>query len=71
MSFPERLTALQKNRRLEKKEIFEAVGLSKTAYYHYEKGNREPPISVLAALADFFDVSADYLLGRSDNPARL
>jgi transcriptional regulator with XRE-family HTH domain len=68
MNFAERLTHLQKERKLNKKEIFEAVGLSRTAYYRYETGGREPSISILTALADFFNVSTDYLIGRTDNP---
>lgn len=68
MSFPERLVALQKKSRLEKKDVFKAIGLSRTTYYYYETGEREPSISVLTALADFFNVSTDYLLGRTDNP---
>lgn len=71
MNFAERLTHLQKERKLNKKEIFETIGLSRTAYYRYETGEREPSISILTALADFFNVSTDYLLGRTDNPARL
>ncbi|MBQ3433756.1 MAG: helix-turn-helix transcriptional regulator [Selenomonadaceae bacterium] len=71
MSFPERLSTLQKERGLEKQDIYKALGLSQTTYWRYELGKREPTISVLAALADFFNVSVDYLIGRSNNPARL
>ena len=46
-----------------------AVGLSRVAYYRYEKGERDPAAPLLIALADYFDVSLDYLVGRSDNPA--
>lgn len=71
MSFPERLLSLQKERGLEKQDIYKALGLSQTTYWRYELGKREPTISVLARLADFFNVSVDYLIGRSNNPARL
>ena len=37
------------------------------AYNHYEWGDREPSLDVLKKLCDFFDVSADYLIGRSDD----
>ena len=42
--------------------------LSLRAYQYYERGQREPTASVLIALADYFDVSIDYLVGRTDNP---
>ena len=35
-----------------------------------EKGKRSPSFEVLCALADYFDVSLDYLVGRSDDPGR-
>ena len=45
-------------------EVADAVGCSVSAYSRYESGAREPSLDMLAALADYFDVSADYLLGR-------
>lgn len=71
MRFSDRLTNLQKERNLDKKDVFQSIGLSRTAYYRYENGEREPTASTLIALADYFNVSLDYLVGRSDNPARL
>ena len=68
MSFPERLNALQKERSIYKKDVCKAVGLSKTSYYRYETGEREPTSSILTALANYFNVSIDYLVGRTDNP---
>ena len=67
-SIAERLVQLQKERNITKKEIAEAVGLSLMGYYRYERGTREPTASTIIALADFFNVSADYLLGRTDEP---
>lgn len=64
----ERLISLQNERHALKKDIAAAVGVSVMGYYRYEKGEREPSLSILIALADFFDVSLDYLAGRSDNP---
>ncbi|MFR5833734.1 MAG: helix-turn-helix domain-containing protein [Acutalibacteraceae bacterium] len=40
--------------------------LSKMAVSHWEKGNSEPSIAQLKILADFFDVSVDYLIGREN-----
>jgi transcriptional regulator with XRE-family HTH domain len=44
--------------------IAELLGVSERAYQHYEAGTREPNIASLVALADYFDVSIDYLVGR-------
>ena len=68
MTFPERLISLQKEKNVTKIELQQAIGISRTAYYCYEQGEREPTVGVLLALADYFDVSVDYLLGRTDNP---
>lgn len=70
MSFAERLNDLQYQRGFERRDVFAATGISKTAYHRYVTGEREPTMAALVALADFFNVSADYLLGRSDNPQR-
>ena len=64
----ERLVLLQQERNVMKKEIADAAGLSLMGYYRYERGQREPSASTLVALADFFNVSIDYLLGRTDVP---
>lgn len=66
--FTERLTALQTSKNCLKKDVAQAVGLSIMGYYRYERGEREPSMSTLIALADYFDVSLDYLVGRTDNP---
>lgn len=44
----------------------EYLEISQPSYIRYEKGTAEPTLEKLAALADFFDVSVDYLLGRAD-----
>lgn len=68
MSFPERLIQIKNDRKLLQKDIAAAVGLSVRAYQYYEKGQKEPTLSVLIRLSDFFGVSLDYLCGRSDDP---
>ena len=40
------------------------------AYYRYESGKRLPDVAILTKLADFYNISTDYLLGRSDDPTR-
>ena len=70
MSFSDRIVQLKNERKLLQKDIASSVGLSLRAYQYYEKGQKEPTLSVLLRLADYFDVSLDYLVGRSDDPAR-
>lgn len=68
ISLPDRLISLQKERNVLKKDIADAMGVSVMGYYRYEKGERQPTADKLVSLADFFKVSTDYLLGRTDNP---
>lgn len=69
-TLPERLVQLQTEHNLLKKDIAEAVGISTMAYYRYESGKRLPDVAILTKLADFYNISTDYLLGRSDDPTR-
>lgn len=50
------------------KEAAEYLGIKVRSYQAYEAGDREPNIDGLIALADFFDVSLDYLTGHRDEP---
>lgn len=70
MFFSERLVFLRKDRNLTQKQVYDAVGMSAIGYQRYEYGEREPAYQKLLALADYFDVSLDYLVGRSDDPTR-
>jgi len=66
--FCERLIKLQTERNLLKKDIASALGISVMAYYRYEKGVRQPDLPLLVAIANFYDVPLDYLVGRTDKP---
>ncbi len=52
------------------KDMGKYLGITTRAYQFYESGERYPDFQGLLALADYFDVSIDYLVGRSDLPAR-
>lgn len=67
--FAERLKELRTNRNLTQKQVYSAIGMSALGYQQYEYGEREPAYQKLLALADFFDVSLDYLTGRTNTPA--
>ncbi len=64
----ERLEELKESRNLKQKEIASAVGVPLRTYQRYEYGEREPQASVLIRMADYFNVSIDYLVGRTDIP---
>lgn len=70
MTFSERLVELRKARGFTQKQVYEGVSMSMLGYQRYEYGTREPSFQKLIALADFYDVSLDYLVGRSDDPTR-
>ncbi len=64
MSFSEHLLKLRTARNLSQKDIAEAVGLAVHTYQRYEYGEREPQLSTLVKLADFYGLSLDELVGR-------
>ncbi len=61
-----RLRELRKASGASQVEIAKVAGVKERALRFYESGEREPSIDALIALADYFDVSLDYLTGRSD-----
>lgn len=70
MTFQERLIEIRRARNLTQKQLAAAIHISEVGLQNYEGGRRKPAYDVLIALADYFDVSLDYLVGRSDDPQR-
>lgn len=66
--FSEKLKASRLANKTTQKALADYLEVSDRAYQHYEAGTREPSIEKLIALADYFGVSIDYLVGRTDNP---
>ena len=66
IKLPERLLNLRLERNLSQKSLVNEMGLALNTYVLYERGEREPTVSVLVRIADFYNVTTDYLLGRSD-----
>lgn len=66
VSFSERLTSLRKEKELSQYELADLLGYSRGQIGNYEQGTREPDHSTLEKIADFFNVSIDYLLGKSN-----
>ena len=64
MTFSEHLYQLRVLKRLKQKEIATIIGVSTLTYQRYEYGDREPTLSKLLALADFYGISLDELACR-------
>lgn len=64
MNFAEHLLQLRTERNLTQPEIAAGVGMSLRGYQNYERGVREPKMSALIALADFYKLSLDELVCR-------
>lgn len=65
--FGQRLNQLRKELGLNQKQLAEALQMNNRTLNHYETGLREPDFDMLIMFADFFNVSTDYLLGRTEN----
>lgn len=63
----ERIRALREDADLTQQEVGNAVNVPQRTYAYYESGQRMIPPHVLCALADFYHVSVDYLLDRTNN----
>ncbi|WP_324825115.1 helix-turn-helix transcriptional regulator [Sinanaerobacter sp. ZZT-01] len=66
--FIQRLIFLRKEHNLSQAQLGEIINLSKQGVNEIEKGRTTTRIDKLAIIADYFNVSTDYLLGRTDNP---
>ena len=62
----DQIKALRKTKGATQKEVAAAIGMTERQYQDYEYGKNKPGHDALIALADFFDCSVDYLLGRTD-----
>lgn len=51
------------------KEVADFLGVDRTTYVKYENGNTEPNLDNIKRLAEYFNVTTDYLLGKSEPPA--
>ena len=70
MSFSSRLKLLRKEHKLTQVKVADFVKINARTFQKYEAGDFDPALSVLVRLADLFNVSLDYLVGRSDDPKR-
>lgn len=63
----QRIQDLRIDSDLSQKKIDEILHISQRSYSHYETGSRNIPIEMLIRLADYYDTTIDYLVGRTDN----
>ena len=63
----QRIQDLRIDSDLSQKKIGEILHISQRSYSHYETGYRNIPIEMLIRLADYYDTTIDYLVGRTDN----
>ena len=61
-----RMKALRVEKKMTQQQVANALGLNSVTYLRYEKGQRQMPLELLPMIADLFDVSLDYLFGRTD-----
>lgn len=66
LEFQQRLQYLRERRRISRKVLSELCGLHPDAIRRYERGEAKPDMASLIAIAEFFEVSIDYLVGRSE-----
>lgn len=61
-----RIRNLREDADLSQAQLAKQFNISQRAYSHYESGDRKIPLDLLIELADFYNCSTDYLLGRTD-----
>lgn len=68
MKMYKRIRDLREDKDLNQTQIAKTLKMSQTGYSKYETGENDIPTHILISLADFYNVSVDYILGRTDNP---
>lgn len=66
IKFSERLRELRKEKNVTQSKMADFLGIKLRSYQNYEGGSRRPDYEGLVSLADYFGVTTDYLLGRTD-----
>lgn len=70
MNMGQRLRELRLRRKISQEEVARHIGITRSAYSHYEINNRQPVYETLIKLAAYFDVSLDYIIGGSHPKAK-
>lgn len=69
--FNENLRAARERKNMTQKDVADNIGVAKSTYSLYESGNREPNVQTIKKLADLLNVSADDLLGLTQEPTTI
>lgn len=69
MSYYRRIRELREDHDMTQRQIAEILQMSQPQYNRYEQGFRDIPTDILIALANLFNTSTDYILGRTNNPS--
>ena len=70
MAHYRRLRDLREDHDMSQRQLAAILGITQPQYCLYEQGYRDIPTDILIRLADLYDTSTDYLLGRTNNPKR-
>lgn len=70
MAYYRRIREMREDHDLTQKQVAAELGMKQPQYFRYEQGYRDLPTDLLIRLADLYDTSIDYLLGRTDDPRR-
>ncbi len=62
-----RIRDLREDRDLRQQDLADYLGCTQVSYSYYELGKRDIPTDILIRIADYYDTSVDYLLGRTDS----
>lgn len=63
-----RIRDMREDNDLTQKQISEIIRCDQSLYSKYERGEREIPLNLIIKLADYYNTSIDYIVGRTDNP---
>ena len=67
-SFPETLSALRRGKNVSQRQAAAELGISQALLSHYENGAREPGLGFVCRACDYYGVTADYMLCRTNDP---
>ncbi|WP_028552454.1 helix-turn-helix domain-containing protein [Paenibacillus sp. UNC451MF] len=71
MKYGERIASLREKHSLTQEGLSTKLGITRASLSHYENNRREPDYDTIASIANLFNVSIDYLIGRTDDPHRV
>ena len=68
MAFYRRIREMREDHDLTQRQVADILGMKQPQYFRYEQGYRDVPSDILIKLADLYDTTTDYLLGRTEDP---